>query len=442
MRPPGRVGPIASDPMAHLHPKTGPHVDHVDNVDHVDHVDHGQRRRADRHGPRQGRVLAAVAALALVAAACSSATTSAGNSGNTSSTTSTSANTRYSVPGPYAAGTARYTLSDGDNVQVWYPVDKSAVTGQTPYTYDITSWLPASLQGNPFLKGLPVTYATDSYLNAPLSKDTRRNGSTAATFPVVLFSHGFGSFPEQSTFLTDHLAQWGFVVAAPDHRTRDLAAVLTGTVVTTGTPDVTDLENTVSFLQSQNSTPGDFFSGSLDFSRVGVLGHSAGGGAAVTLAGVDPIIRTYVALAPAGGVPPTTSKPGLVMYGSADQEVTPSSVQNLYAKLPTPKRLVVIQGAGHNVFDDICQIGQGNQRLVDRLKSIPASVTGGGQLSLLAGDGCFPPDVDPVKAQPLIDQAVTAQMLYGLGINATPVGLDPGLDHAFPGVTASYYQKL
>src|ERR1035437_8093419 len=50
---------------------------------------------------------------------------------------------------------------------------------------------------------------------------------------------------------------------------------------------------------------------------------------------------------------------------------------------------------------------------------------------------CQPPPV-----WPLIDQAVTAQMRYGLGIDKAPRGLDSGLDHAYAGVSADYYQKL
>ena len=35
--------------------------------------------------------------------------------------------------------------------------------------------------------------------------------------PLVVFSHGNSGLRRQSTFLTTHLASWGFVVAAPDH---------------------------------------------------------------------------------------------------------------------------------------------------------------------------------------------------------------------------------
>jgi hypothetical protein len=59
------------------------------------------------------------------------------------------------------------------------------------------------------------------------------------------------------------------------------------------------------------------------------------------------------------------------------------------------------------------------------------------QFLAIATDGCTAPDVYPTKAWPLIDQAVTAQLRWGLGIDRQPVGLGSGLDHAYPGVTAS-----
>ena len=47
-------------------------------------------------------------------------------------------------------------------------------------------------------------------------------------YPLVVFSHGYAGFRDQSTFLTAFLASWGFVVAAPDHYSRDLTEVLGG----------------------------------------------------------------------------------------------------------------------------------------------------------------------------------------------------------------------
>ena len=378
--------------------------------------------------------------LALTGAGCSSQTTG-GNAGNGPHNPFTPANTVYSKAGPYAAGTARVTLPDGGLAQIWYPVDPSAVEGKSKYTYRVRSWFPAELASNPALASLPDSVPTDSYENVPAATDTAATGDPNKAFPVLLFSHGNGSYPEQSSFLADHLATWGFVIAAPDHRSRDLGAVLSNTVTTVGGPDLVDMDNTLSFLHVENKNPSSVLYGRLDFSKVGVFGHSAGGGTAVTMAASNSAIRTYVALAPGAGVPPTTAKPGLVMYGTSDTVVDPSNVQQLYSGLPVPKRLIVITGAGHNVFDDICGIHNGSQRLVDLLKSSAGSSGPLGQVASLADDGCFPPDVSPSSVWPLIDQAVTAQLRYGLGIDNAPRGLDPGLDHAYPGVSADYYQK-
>ena len=121
------------------------------------------------------------------------------------------------------------------------------------------------------------------------------------------------------------------------------------------------------------------------------------------------------------------------MQGTADKVVDPAGTQKLYAELGAPKRLVLVDRAGHNVFDDGCTIGAaqgGLVKFVRELKLPPA-------FESIATDGCSAPDIYPPRAWPLIDQAVTAQLRWGLGIDKNPVGLGSGLDHAFRGVTAS-----
>ena len=370
--------------------------------------------------------------MALGGAACSSGSATSTTSGPAPFTV-----VSFSVPGPYAAGTARYTLPSGDQLQVWYPVDKAAVKGMSTYTYQIKSWVPASLADNPALASLPDTVPTSSYLDAPISHDTSASGDTSHAFPVVIFAHGYGSYPEQSSFLTDHLATWGFVVAPPDEQTTDLASVISGSSASGSDDAAAALGETLSFLKTQDATSGGRLDHLLDFTKVGAVGHSLGGGATITLAG-NPVIKTYAALAPVPGTPPTGHKPGLAMYGSSDMIVAPASVQKTYASLPTPKRLIVIKDGGHNVFDDICTIHSGSERLVAILKASAGSPGGFGALATLATDGCFPPDVDPVNAFPMIDQAVTAQMRDGLGIDSPSAGFGPGIGTAFPGVSASY----
>jgi hypothetical protein len=180
-----------------------------------------------------------------------------------------------------------------------------------------------------------------------------------------------------------------------------------------------------------NAMPGTLLTGKLDFTRVAALGHSAGGGAAIAVAH-DNDIRTYIGMAPVPETPPP-SKPALIMQGTSDKVVNPKATVKLYAKLKAPKRLVLIDDTGHNVFDDGCTIGAAQGGLVTFIASLhlpPAFAS-------IATDGCSAPDVSPPTAWPLIDQVVTAQLRFGLGLDITPVGLGPGIDHAFAGVTAS-----
>jgi dienelactone hydrolase len=316
------------------------------------------------------------------------------------------------------------TTSTGDTVVVYYPVDPSATAGKPTYTINLLRWFTGSPTA-PIPDGLPstlpTTLATSAYRNVPIS--------SKGPFPVVMFSHGYGGYPEQSSFLTDHLATWGFVVVAPDHRSRDLKAVVSGKPDTSQS-DVTDLRQALALVTSMNSRAGTLLTGKLDLTRVASLGHSAGGGAAITLAD-DKDIRTYIGMAPVPGTTPP-SKPGLIMQGTADTVVKPTGTLTLYGTLRAPKRLVLIGDVGHNVFDDACTIGAAQGGLVSFIKTLKLPPS----FEAIATDGCTAPDVSPPTAWPLIDQVVTAQLRYGLGLDAGPVGLDNGIDHAFAGVTA------
>jgi alpha-beta hydrolase superfamily lysophospholipase len=366
-----------------------------------------------------------LAATGLVLASCSSNPAPVGVPDGLPPAPTAHQDTAFTGNGPYRAGVAFETTSKGDTVVVYYPVDPAKTVGKPTYTINLVRWfegsptaaIPAALQS------LPTTLATDAYMGVPVSAHGH--------FPVVMFSHGFGGYPEQSSFLTDHLATWGFVVVAPDHRSRDLKAEVSQTVGHSQS-DVQDLRDALALVRQMDNTAGTLLSGKLDLTRVAALGHSAGGGAAITFAG-DAAVRTYVALAPAQGTPPPAGKPGMIMQGTTDAVVPESGTLKLYATLRGPKRLVLIDGAGHNAFDDACTIGAAQGGLVAFIGKLPLPPS----FEAIATDGCSAPDVVPPAPWPIIDHAVVAQLRWGLGIDASPVGLDQGLEHAFSPVQAS-----
>ncbi|MFM8266846.1 MAG: hypothetical protein ACKOA2_02380 [Ilumatobacteraceae bacterium] len=122
----------------------------------------------------------------------------------------------YADPGPHPVGVTTLQLTDGPQVEVWYP----AVDGTTGVaSYDVRDFLPDAIRA---LLTVDIVAGTEY----PGSRDV---AVADGRFPVVLFSHGFTGIRMQSTFLTSHLASWGMIVVAPDHPSRDLRNVLGGT---------------------------------------------------------------------------------------------------------------------------------------------------------------------------------------------------------------------
>ena len=342
----------------------------------------------------------------------------------------------FTKPGPLGVGETTLTLpTDGAPVEVWYPATKASVAGKPEATYDIVTWLPEALQ-KLIPAGFTVSYPSGGVRGVPVAP---------GRYPLVVFSHGYAGFRDQSTFLTARLASWGFVVAAPDHDSRDLTEVLGGaTGATAKTTDVEDLEATIALMGDQDTSASSPFHGHIDTGLVGAVGHSAGGAAVEALAATDPRVTTFVGLAGAtvgsfgqtkrGAGSLVPHQPGMLMSGTADHVVSHVGMIAAYGRMHSPKRLILLRGAGHLVFADLCEVGSSHGGLLAIAAvlhvPIPAS------LVPLASDGCRAPDLPPPEAWPVIRQAVTAQLRYVFGFDTTTAGL-ADLGTAYPRVVAA-----
>lgn len=336
-------------------------------------------------------------------------------------------------PGPLGVGETTLNLStDGAPVEVWYPATKASVKGKPVGTYDVSTWLPPALQ-KLIPKGFSVTYLSGGVRGVPVAP---------GRYPLVVFSHGYAGFRDQSTFLTARLASWGFVVAAPDHDSRDLTQVLGGpTGATKKTSDVQDLQATISLMGSENTTASSPFHGHVDTGLIGAVGHSAGGAAVEALAATDSHVTTFVGLAGAtvgtfgqtkkGAGSSVPTQPGMLMSGTSDTVVPTKGMIAAYAKMHPPKRLILLHDAGHLVFADLCEVGAGQGGLLAIAGALHVPVPA--SLVPLATDGCKAPDTPPPTAWPAIRQAVTAQLRHVFGFDSSTAGLD-GLTTAFPHV--------
>ena len=319
-------------------------------------------------------------------------------------------------------------------VEVWYPAPRASVTGRTQATYNVESWLPPALRAL-----IPAGFAGAVYRTGAYRGVTVAPGH----FPLVVFTHGYSGFRDQSTFLTSRLASWGFVVVAPDLPDNDLTAVLTGASTQGIGADVAEQQQTITLMGTENAAPSGRFSGHLDLSRIAAIGHSLGGAVSEALAVADPRVTTFIGMAgatvgsfgqsssgPASEVP---RKPGMLMVGTADQVASPSGIVGAFAAMYTPKRLVTLHNFGHLVFADICEIGAGQGGLLAIANEVHITIPP--SLKKLASDGCASPDTPVTDGWPAIRQAVTAQLRHAFGFDPSLAGLT-GLRSAFPKTVA------
>src|SRR4051812_10857928 len=287
---------------------------------------------------RCNRCVVALAAVVALCAACSSSKSSAAPKFPASTTAPNPA--PYAKAGAYAVGFTRLHLAGGRNVVVWYPAQAGASKGHKQETIDIAGMLTPELQAK-----VPaadrVLYRGNAYENAPAA-------STPGKYPLVVFSHGYAGYPEQSVTLTSHLASWGFVVAAPDHVERSLDGLL-GTA-TNGVPQMTDLavlQSTVGLVEGASRTAG-VLQGLVDPTRVVAAGHSAGASAAYQFASSDPRVKAWISysvgpsIAFGGVATKAPRKPGMVMLGTTDGIIAPAKSVTVYKGMRSPKYLVKI----------------------------------------------------------------------------------------------------
>jgi predicted dienelactone hydrolase len=245
--------------------------------------------------------------------------------------------------GPRPAGFRVLLLDSGRRVAVWYP---AAAAEQ------------------------PLAYSRSSGFRGSVAKDAPP--AACPRVPLLLFSHGWGGCALQSLFLTESLARAGYVVVAPDHA--DAACAIGADA-----PDFSRLRIEQSFLEpgrwTDRSEVGRLndlraaiarvaadpqLARAADTSRVGAIGHSLGGYAALGMAGgwptwKTPEVRAVLALSPyaapfmAHGTLARLQVPVMYQGGTLDLVLTTSleGPQGAYAVTAAPKFYVKLAGGTH-----------------------------------------------------------------------------------------------
>ena len=325
--------------------------------------------------------------------------------------------TVFASAGPYLAGVTTLAIAASGpsktmTAEVWYPVqplNSRRITTET--LYDLKQFLPPAER-----RSLGTQIGTVQKTGAARGERIAPGGP----FPVVVFSHGFGGFTTQSAFLMTHLATWGFVVIAPDHPGRDLAAVLSGRFAFSGTADVDDLRASVTALGRST------FRHNIDLNNLAALGHSAGANTAVRWSAGEPRVQGLIVMA--GGVPgmfgklPEPMRPILYMSADNDKIISAQRISSAYRASRSPKRLIALKDSGHLAFAEICVIGAGGGGTLADAERLGVKVPA--VLRALGTDGCGAPNAPVTKAWPVIRSSVVAELRAIFGSGTPGFGLD------------------
>jgi dienelactone hydrolase len=239
--------------------------------------------------------------------------------------------------GPFPVGTIAYQWDDTSRleaytadpddvrqimVQFWYPAGASATTNMAPFfdRIEVAGPVIARRLGLPsFIFNHTALIRTASIPDAPMV-------AAPSTFPVLIFSPGYNSLRTQSTTLMEELASHGYVVLALDHTYTGVVTnfpdgrveLLNPTVLpdrekigeeqyrrkSLAVGDVWEQDTAFVLSRLERGELDSRFAGRLDLNRIGLFGHSTGGGVVSRVCAKDTRCKAGVGLDAWLGVTP------------------------------------------------------------------------------------------------------------------------------------------
>jgi dienelactone hydrolase len=308
--------------------------------------------------------------------------------------------------GPSPVGVTTRELPTGNLVEIWYPAGPDA-EGLT-HSYSLRDFTPALMREL-------VPADLDDRVTIAAGRDA--TVASDGPYPLVLFSHGSAGFRSQSSNLAHHLASWGMVVASADHPSRSFENFV-------DRPDDTAPASDEVLATRELLSDDDVFGPAIDLDRVGLSGHSAGGGTILTVAEEKGFVG-YASLASgAGDDSPLPEIPSLFLAGALDSIAEPSRTRDAFDRAPAPSWYVEFEATGHNAFTDLCTVGDDDDGVMSVFVAAGLDSLLTDDLRRLAEDGCVAPSRPVREVWPGIHQATTGFFRYVFGIDPSPIGLD------------------
>jgi dienelactone hydrolase len=233
------------------------------------------------------------------------------------------------LPVGFAIRTLTYSLPDGSprtiTIDIWYPAHQAPAT--------------------------PTDTATQGSAGVAPNSDSPR--------PLVVFSHGNGARPTGYSRILSYFASQGYVVAAPEHQ--DCPSSCSQAQYSAEiTRRPLDVQSTLDYILSVNSSQDDALRDLIDASRVAVAGQSFGGWSAVQALRADTRFRAALLMNAAmeqqtPADPTHIAMPVLMMTGELDALVPFAATEDFFARMPSTsdRWLLVVPNAGHE-FSNGC----------------------------------------------------------------------------------------
>ena len=299
--------------------------------------------------------------------------------------------------GPLPVGTLTQVLVDPDRkelysgqpdkprqvmLQIWYPANLPVGAERAPWVENpeilaprVAVWLGLP----PFSLDHLNLARSWSYRQAPIAPPN----SIQTRYPVLLFSHGWGGFSAQSTFLAEELASHGYIVAALQHTYGAIVTIFPDGLVVPLNPEALPLDASRSELKAagnrlvgqwagdlslaldhlsalDQNDPQGRFTGRLDLEKVAAFGHSTGGGAVIEFCGRDSRCRAGLTMdAYMLPVSDNLLETGLAQpFFFIFSEDWPSAsntqrFEQLYSQMRDHSNTIVITGTDHYDFSDL-----------------------------------------------------------------------------------------
>ncbi|MFC4124809.1 poly(ethylene terephthalate) hydrolase family protein [Nocardia rhizosphaerae] len=216
-----------------------------------------------------------------------------------------------------------------------------------------------------------------------------------SNLPAVAFAHSWLTSSENYKSLLEHVASWGFVVAAPDTERGPIPSHL---------DLATDLLTTLDIVSQVRLGDGTI---SVHPDRIALAGHGMGAGAAV-IAAAQRRVAAVAALFPAPTSPaaeniaPELDLPGLILAGATDLDSVSSNARVLATNWAGPTILRTIDGATHNGIIEgrrlFAALGAG--RYEHKTEKTTRALLTGYLLHTLLADKTYAPFTDPEAVLP------------------------------------------